>query len=112
MKLEHDGRKQLDAMKKALAAGLPLAGLLAAAGCSGGSPGVPGPTSGSVPCHPSAQEAPKMEPEAMTSPGELMIEDESNVSAGEEEFVTMGEIAIEEFPPMPPPPPEAPEAEP
>ncbi|MBR6020998.1 MAG: hypothetical protein IK066_01110 [Kiritimatiellae bacterium] len=34
MKLNTDGRKRLDAMKKALAAGLPLAGLLAAAACS------------------------------------------------------------------------------
>lgn len=30
MKLDENGRKRLDAMKKALAAGLPLAGLLAA----------------------------------------------------------------------------------
>ena len=34
MKLDPDGRKRLDAMKKALAAGLPLAGLLAAAACT------------------------------------------------------------------------------
>lgn len=34
MKLDPNGRKRLDAMKKALAAGLPLAGLLAVAACS------------------------------------------------------------------------------
>lgn len=34
MKLEPDGRRRLEAMKRALAAGLPLAGLLAAAACS------------------------------------------------------------------------------
>ena len=42
MKLDENGRKRLDAMKKALAAGLPLAGLLAtadlAAGCGRGKP--------------------------------------------------------------------------
>ena len=36
MKLSPSGRNRLDAMKKALAAGLPLAGLLAAAACSKG----------------------------------------------------------------------------
>ena len=39
MKLDPNGRKRLDAMKKALAAGLPLAGLLAAAACSKGPEG-------------------------------------------------------------------------
>lgn len=34
MKLDNDGRKKLEAMKKALAAGVPLAGLLTAAACS------------------------------------------------------------------------------
>ena len=111
MKLEQDGRKRLEAMKKALAAGLPLAGLLAAAGCSGGSPGLPGPTAGSVPCPPPAQEAPEMEPDTMTPPGKLVVSDESELGTGEEEFVTMGEIAIDELPPMPSPP-DAPETEP
>ena len=36
MNLSPDGKKRLDAMKKALAAGLPLAGLLAMAACSKG----------------------------------------------------------------------------
>lgn len=35
MKLEPEGRKRLDSMKKTLAAGLPLAGLLAAAAVTG-----------------------------------------------------------------------------
>lgn len=34
MKLEPEGKKRLESMKKTLAAGLPLAGLLAAAACS------------------------------------------------------------------------------
>ncbi len=36
MNLSPEGKKRLDAMKKALAAGLPLAGLLAMAACSKG----------------------------------------------------------------------------
>ena len=48
MKLDENGRKRLDAMKKALAAGLPLAGLLAATAAFAADP-PESPTAGSIP---------------------------------------------------------------
>ncbi len=115
MNLEQSGRNRLAAMKKALAAGLPLAGLLAAAGCSATSPEIAGPTAGSVPCPPPpVQAVPDLVEEEWATEGMLLSPDEElpetavpkeAASGGtEDEFVLAGDIAID----VPPPPPPAP----
>lgn len=96
MKLEPEGRKRLESMKKTLAAGLPLAGLLAAAatvgaaaqGCSSGA------VMGKMPAPPTEEEW-ALDGDVMVVPVEQLLS-ESRVTV-----VTAGLMAMPEEPDEP-----------
>lgn len=87
MKLDNDGRKKLEAMKKALAAGVPLAGLLTAAACSPSGGGL-FTVQGRVPD--TSREARLMEQQAAEC-APPAVEGEAA-----EEMVTVGELEVPE----------------
>jgi hypothetical protein len=96
VKLEPEGRKRLDSMKKTLAAGLPLAGLLAAAatvgaaaqGCSSGA------VMGKMPAPPTEEER-ALDGDVIEVPVEQLLS-ESRVTV-----VTAGLMAMPEEPEAP-----------
>lgn len=97
MKLEREGKKRLEAMKKALAAGLPLAGLLAASVAAGGE------AQGCASNAEATGESPAEVREPWVTDGDI-VEDPEPISFGE--YVTMG---VGVAPPLIPEEPEVPE---
>ena len=115
MKLDADGKKRLEAMKKALAAGVPLAGLLAgAAGCATEkgwhtmgrfpSPETAPEAQGGAAIAPVAAEEGTVVSEYVTK-GVLLsdepFEPPEAVEEDGDEFVTMGELAAPDIPENP-----------
>lgn len=105
MNLDQNGQNRLAGMKKTLAAGLPLAGLLAAAGCSATSPEIPGPTAGNVPSTPPpVQAVPDLVEEEWATEGMLLPPDDGVSETAEPEEAASVAGYIEFIDPPPPPP--------
>lgn len=98
MKLELDGKKRLEAMKKTLAAGLPLAGLLAASVAAGGE------AQGCASNAEATGESPAEVREPWVTDGDIVEVELEPISFGE--YVTMG---VWVTPPLIPEEPEVPE---
>ena len=97
MKLEPEGKKRLEAMKKALAAGVPLAGMLAASAAVGAS------AQGCASRTPMGRFPSEPQQEEWVLDGDIAPVEQI---PPEEEFVTMGEIVAPDIPKAP----EVPEA--
>lgn len=101
MNLDPEGKKRLESMKKTLAAGLPLAGLLAAAatvgaaaqGCSSGA------VMGKMPAPPPPEEQPALDRD---TPSPRLLPESPTATAGL--------ILMPEAPPIPDPPENPPDA--
>ena len=104
MKLEPEGRKRLEAMKKTLAAGVPLAGMLAASAAVGAA------TQGCLARTPMGRFPAEPQQEEWVLDGDIAPVEQI---PPEEEFVTMGEPAVPGGPEVPENPeiPENPEPE-
>ena len=100
MKLEPEGKEKLEAMKKRLAAGVPLAGMLAASAAVGASTeGCLGTPRGRFPSEPP--------PEEWVLDGDIAPVEQI---PPEEEFVTMGAMVAPDIPEEPEAPADGEEA--
>ena len=91
MKLEPEGKKRLEAMKKRLASGLPLAGMLAASAAVGSA-------TGGCLRTPMRRFPAEPQPEEWVLDGDMAAVEQI---PPEEEFVTMGEMVVPDIPEEP-----------